>query len=127
MLLQDLICLLQLAGVNALGLYPPGLGWADAGIGYPGAYLGLLGNAGQTGAVLAASAALFGLNTLECGGKRFFLLPAVALNAFLLSEMDITGPMLALGAVLLLALLPYGKALGSLCRWGGQRLPKAFP
>ena len=117
--LQGLLCLLQLAGVNALGLYPPGLGWADAGLRYPGAYLGTLGNAGQTGAVLAAGAALGGLYLLEKGGRAFLLLPFLALDAFLLSEMDVTGPMLALCVLLLLAVLPYGKTAGGLCRWGG--------
>ena len=117
--LQGALCLLQLAGVNALGLYPPSLGWADAGLRYPGAYLGTLGNAGQTGAVLAAGASLCCLRILEKGGRRFLLLPFAALGAFLLSEMDVTGPMLALGAVLLLALPLYGKTSGSLCRWGG--------
>ncbi len=117
--LQGLLCLLQLAGVNALGLYPPGLGWADAGLRYPGAYLGTLGNAGQTGAVLAVGAALGGLYLLEKGGRAFLLLPFLALDAFLLSEMDVTGPMLALCALVLLAVLPYGKTVGGLCRWGG--------
>lgn len=117
--LQGLLCILQLAGVNALGLYPPGLGWADAGLRYPGAYLGTLGNAGQTGEVLAAGAALCLLAILEKGGKYFLLLPFAALDAFLLSEMDVTGPMLALCAVLLPALPLYGKTPGALCRWGG--------
>ena len=116
---QDLLCLLQLGGINALGLYPPGMGWADAGTRYPGAYLGTLGNAGQTGAVLAAASALMLLRTLERGGRHFLLLPVTSLSAFLLSEMDVTGPMLALTAVLLLALLPCGRTLGGLCRWGG--------
>ena len=118
MLLQDLLCLFQLGGLNVLGLYPAGLGWADAGVRYPGAYLGTLGNAGQTGAVLAAGAALGALSILEQGGKRFLLLPMVALNAFLLAEMDVAGALLALLGVLLLALIPYGKTLGGLCRWG---------
>ena len=116
--LQGILCLLQLAGVNALGLYPPGLGWADAGLRYPGAYLGALGNAGQTGAVLAAGAALCLLAILERGGRHFLLLPFAALSAFLLSEMDAAGPMLALFALTLLALPLYGKTLGGLCRWG---------
>ena len=117
--LQGILCLLQLAGVNALGLYPPGLGWADAGLRYPGAYLGALGNAGQTGALLAAGAALCSLAILERGGRYFLLLPFAALSAFLLSEMDLAGPMLALCVLLLLALPLYGKTLGGLCRWGG--------
>ncbi len=116
--LQSLLCILQLAGINALGLYPPGLGWADAGLRYPGAYLGTLGNAGQTGAVLAAGAALCLLAILEKGGKYYLLLPFAALDAILLSEMDVTGPMLALCVLALLALPLYGKTLGGLCRWG---------
>ena len=79
---------------------------------------GELEDAGQTGAVLAAGAALGALSILEHGGKRFLLLPMVALNAFLLAEMDVAGALLALLGVLLLALIPYGKTLGGLCRWG---------
>ena len=115
---QDLLCLAQLWGFDPLGLYPEGLGWADAGLRYPGAYLGTLGNAGQTGAVLAAATALMLLAMLEEGGRSFFFLPTAALNAYLLSRMDVTGPILALTAVLLLALIPFGGTLGGLCRWG---------
>ncbi len=122
LLVQDGICLLQLGGVNALGLYPPGLGWADAGLCYTGSYLGTLGNAGQTGAVLAAASAFLYLSILERGGRFFLLLPTLICNAFILAAMDVTGPMLALCLVMPAALIPYGRTLGGLFRWGGLTL-----
>ncbi len=118
-LLLDLICLAQLVGLDPLGLYPPGLGWADRELRYPGAYLGTTGNTGQTGAVLAAASALFYLSILRAGGRRFLLLPVPVLSAFLLSAMDVTGPMLALGLTMLLALPLYGDSRKRLARWGG--------
>ena len=121
-LVQDVICLLQLGGMNPLGLYPPGLGWADADLRYVGSYLGTLGNAGQTGALLAAASAFLYLNILEGGGRRFLLLPTVICSAFILAAMDVTGAILALCLVMFAALLPYGRTLGSLCRWGGLTL-----
>ena len=48
-----LICLLQLAGLNPLGLYPGDLSWADRYTGYNGAFIGLTGNADFTAAVLS--------------------------------------------------------------------------
>ena len=122
LLVQDVICLLQLGGWNVLGLYPPGLGWADADLRYAGSYLGTLGNAGQTGAVLAAASAFLYLSILERGGRFFLLLPVIICNAFILAAMDVTGPILALCLVMLAALLPYGRTLGSLFRWGGLTL-----
>ncbi len=118
-LAEGLFCLVQLRGHNLLGLYPPGMGWADAERKYSGAYLGTLGNTMQTGAVLACAAAFFFLDILHKGGNRFLLLPPAALSAYLLARMDTAGPILALTAVMLLALLPYGKTLGGLCRWCG--------
>ncbi len=115
---QDLVCLLQLAEVNALGLYPPGLGWADANLRYTGSFLGTMGNAGQTASVLAAASAFLYLSILQRGGKHVLLLPLLALNALLLAVMDVTAPILALGAVMLLSLLFYGRTLRGLCRWG---------
>ena len=48
-----LVCLLQLAGLNPLGLYPGDLSWADRYTGYNGAFIGLTGNADFTAAVLS--------------------------------------------------------------------------
>lgn len=115
-LLLDALSLLQLLGRNPLGLYPPGMGWADANLRYAGAYLGTVGNAGQTGAVLTAAAALLFLSILEKGGKRWLLLPLLLFTAWILGGMDQTAPMLALGILALLC-LPLCGSLQRLCRW----------
>ncbi len=116
LLLMELISLGQLLGFDPLGLYPPGMGWADANVRYAGAYLGTVGNAGQTGAVLTAAAALFFLLLLEEGGRRWLLLPLLLLTAWILAETELTAPLLALGAVALLSLVLCG-TLEKLCAW----------
>jgi len=57
-LLMNGIALLQLAGGNPLGLYPPGLSYADAGILYPEAFLGSIGNLNQLSAFYCLSVPL---------------------------------------------------------------------
>lgn len=116
-LAEEAICFLQLGGRNVLGLYPPGLGWADANLRYAGSYLGTLGNAGQTGTVLAAAGALFYLNILRRGGKARLLLLPLLPGTLLLGIMDVTGPMLALCAVMLLVPIPLVRTGRELCRW----------
>lgn len=115
--LNDLICCLQLGGWNPLGLYPAGLGWGDANLRYAGAYLGTVGNAGQTGAVLAAASALFFLLILRRGGRWWALLPLLLLNAGILGKMCIAAPMLALTVTALLSLPLMAGTLRTLCRW----------
>ncbi len=116
LLLMELISLLQLRGFDPLGLYPPGMGWADANVRYAGAYLGTVGNAGQTGAVLTAAAALFFLLILEEGGRKWLLLPLLLLTAWILAETELTAPLLALGVTALLSLL-LCSTLKKLCAW----------
>ena len=116
-LLTELVSLLQLGGLNVLGLYPPGMGWADANLRYPGAYLGTLGNAGQTGAVLTASSALFFLLLLWGEEeKRWFLLLPLFLGGWVLGEAELTAPLFALGLLMLMALFRCA-VLGELSAW----------
>jgi len=122
-LIMDIICLFQLGGVNVLGLYPPGLNWSDANIRYLGAYLGTLGNAGQTGAVLASASVLFFLSLLQYGKKRLLLAPALLLSILVLSLMDLTAPRLAVAVIVLISLLPYGRTPSDVCRWGVCSFP----
>ena len=117
-LLLDGFCLLQLTGRNPLGLYPPDMNWADAGIRYAGAYLGTVGNAAFTGAVLSPAAALFFLCILREGDRsRLLLLLPLLLSARVLGAMNVTAPILALEALMLLSLLPFGRSWKQLCRW----------
>ncbi len=112
----EVYSLIQLRGYDPLGLYPPGMGWADANLRYAGSYLGTVGNAGQTGAVLTAAAALFFLLILEKGGRSWFLLPLLLLTAWILSETELTAPLPALGAAAFLSLF-LCKTLEKLCAW----------
>lgn len=54
----SLVCILQFFRINALWLYPEGLTYYDAGERYSGEFLGTLGNAGFTAALLCLSAAV---------------------------------------------------------------------
>ena len=116
-LLLDGLCLLQLAGRNPLGLYPPGMRWADANVRYAGAYLGTVGNTAFTGAVLSSAAALFFLCLLREGSAALPLLLPLLLSAGVLGAMDVTAPLLALLAVMLLAPVPFVHRPDQLCRW----------
>ena len=70
-----LICFLQLLGRNPLGLYPEGLNYYDAGTAYRYEFLGTVGNADLTAAVLAVAAlALAAAIVRGTGRKRFLLL-----------------------------------------------------
>lgn len=54
-------CLLQMAGYDPLHLYPPGYGYQNANIDYAGIYLGTIGNADLTAALLCMAAAASGI------------------------------------------------------------------
>ncbi|MCF0150660.1 MAG: hypothetical protein HUJ80_04535, partial [Firmicutes bacterium] len=58
LLVQDAIALLQLFGLNPLGLYPQGYTFRDAGIRYSGSYLGTVGNADLFAAALVLGAGI---------------------------------------------------------------------
>ena len=74
MTLQSVICILQLLGKNPLNLYPGDLTYYDAGIAYSGAYLGTIGNADLTSAVLALAVPVFGTAIWKGQGRSRFLL-----------------------------------------------------
>ncbi len=114
-LLLDAVSILQLLGKNPLGLYPPGMSWYDANLRYSGAYLGTVGNAGLTGAVLAAACSLFFLLIVQRGGGfRLLILPMLP-TGWVLGRSCMDGPLLGLLAVLVLAfpvLVRDSRALG---------------
>ena len=116
-LLLDVFCLLQLRGGNPLGLYPDGLGWQDANIRYPGSYLGTVGNAGLTCAVLGVSSALFFRAILLRGEKYWLLLPVLLLSLRVVALADVSAPVLGFCAAALLSLSFCEPVLTALCRW----------
>ncbi len=112
----DLLCILQLRGRNPLGLYPAGMTWQDANILYPGSYLGTLGNAGLTAALLCTACALLLLTLLQqCRGRLPLLLPLL-LSAWVLGRSGVSAGRLALLGTMLLALPAASKTLAAFRR-----------
>jgi len=68
------ICLLQLHGLNPLNLYPAGYNYFDANVAYSGIYLGTLGNAGLTAALLCLCIPIFAVFLLRLRGPKRWLL-----------------------------------------------------
>ena len=75
-----LLCVIQLAGGNPLGLYPEGLNYYGANVDYSGAYLGTIGNVDLCAAVMCGAAGLFlmALIRLESRTRLLFLVPMCA-------------------------------------------------
>ena len=108
--LNCLVCLLQILGLNPLWLYPGDLGWADRGVGYNGAFLGLTGNADYSAAVLSLAFPLCWGAALRLK-KPGYLIPAV-LSLLVLILGETKGGLLgaACGSVLALpVMLPLEK------------------
>ena len=120
--LNCLVALLQFMGLDPLGLYPEGLGWADRHTGYNGAFIGLTGNADFAAAILSLAFPLCWTAALRLK-RPLYLIPALlSLLVLILGETKggllgaVCGSVLALPVV-----LPLGKAgrkrlrLGILC------------
>ncbi len=76
-LLLSGLCIIQLHGLNPLGLYPPGYSYMDAGNAYLGAYLGTVGNVDLLAAYYCLAIPILWIALLR-GTKRmrlFLLLP----------------------------------------------------
>jgi len=76
MTVYGLICLMQLCGLNPLNLYPAGYNYFDANTAYSGIYLGTLGNAGLTAALLCLAIPLFAVSLLRLWSRKRWLLVA---------------------------------------------------
>ena len=120
--LNCLVALLQFMGLNPLGLYPEGLGWADRHTGYNGAFIGLTGNADFAAAILSLAFPLCWTAALRLK-KPLYLIPAL-LSLLVLILGETKGGLLGAfcGSILALpVVLPLEKAgrkrlwLGILC------------
>ena len=120
--LDCLVCLLQVMGLDPLGLFPGELGWADRNVGYNGAFIGLTGNADFTAAILSLAFPLCWAAALRLK-KPLYLIPAL-LSLLVLILGETKGGLLgaACGSVLALpVVLPLGDTgrkrlwLGILC------------
>lgn len=91
--LFSILCLVQMAGFNPFGLYPDGVGYADAYIKYSGAYLGTVGNVDLVAALLCLVIPILWVAILRLSGKLRFMLfmPLVAALAVLIQMNVLAG------------------------------------
>ena len=98
------ICLLQLAGLNPLGLYPEGHNYHDAYTAYSGEYLGTIGNADLVSALLAMASALFYAAAFyEKGRARALDIALLCLTGFALFAIKVAAGILAFAVTVLAA------------------------
>ena len=95
--------ILQLLGCDPLRLYPAGVGWADAGTRYVGAYLGTVGNTNILDAILCLAIPLCAVSVLR-RRKWVYLLP-LALSLAVVAAAGGSGAAVALCAFVPAALL----------------------
>ena len=95
------LCLLQLAGLNPLGLYPEGMNYGDAYVKYSGAYLGTVGNVDLVAAVLCLAIPLLA-GSVCClrQRRRWLLLLPLALLLAVLLWMNVTAGLVGLTGLL---------------------------
>lgn len=99
------IGLLQLYGLNPLGLFPDGYDFYDANVYYSGQFWSTAGNADISAAILALAAGAFAAILIKCGGRRAaaFFAP-FALTVFSIAELNVSAAVAALFSGLALML-----------------------
>ena len=71
---NDLLAILQLAGLNPLHMYPEGMNYYDAFKLYAGQFLGTIGNVDMVSAVLSLAIPVFWIAIVKLESRRRFLL-----------------------------------------------------
>lgn len=100
--LNCVVAVIQLFGVNALGLFPADYTYYDSGVKYSGEFLGLIGNVDLFSALLCLTLpAAMGVY-IASGSRPLLLLPCMALMCFILTVCGASGGRLAFAVVLLL-------------------------
>lgn len=98
------LCLLQMAGLDPLRLYPPGYSYLDAGKAYSGAYLGTLGNADLVAAFYSLAIPILLYSLLRAPGRRrYLLLLPLGLSLWAAVAMGVSAGYLGIGAGCVLA------------------------
>jgi len=102
--LFSLLCLVQMTGLNPLGLYPVGYSYLDAGKAYSGAYLGTLGNVDLVAAFYSLVVPILLYVVLRSEGRlRFLLLLPLGLSVWAVAAMGVSAGYLGVGAGCVLA------------------------
>ena len=99
------IGLLQLFGLNPLGLFPAGYNFYDGGVYYSGQFWSTAGNADISAAILSLSAGASAAILIKCGDKHtgLFFIP-FAFTVFSIAELNVSAAVVALFAGLALML-----------------------
>ncbi len=104
-LLQSLLCAVQLQGGNPLGLYPDGVNYFDANAAYSGAYLGTVGNVDFLGTFYCLAAALLLAALLRMDSRRrWLMLLPLAAAGYVIFRMRVWSCIVGLTVGMLLAL-----------------------
>lgn len=115
------ICTLQFAGGNPLSLYPEGCNYFDAYLKYAGEFLGTVGNAGLSAALLVMAFGAFYALLLTRQRRRdriWSALPLIAVTLTLLKAQIAAGFVAMLGVLFVITPL----ALRVRCAWSIKRL-----
>ena len=84
----DILCILQLYGLNPFTLYPEGYNYFGANVDYGGAYLGTIGNVDLVAAFLCLVIPIFWIGLVRCkSDRRWLLLIPLVLSVFVLLKM----------------------------------------
>lgn len=106
----DLICILQLFGLNPFTLYPEGYNYFGADVDYYGAYLGTIGNVGLVAAFLCLAIPIFWVTFLRSREwRRWLLMIPLGLSLFVLLKMWVLAGLVGVfagGAVVLCSVAP---------------------
>ncbi|MEG1241498.1 MAG: O-antigen ligase family protein [Oscillospiraceae bacterium] len=113
-----LVAIFQLLGFDPLWLYPGDLCYYDGGIKYSSQFLGTIGNADLFSAFLCLALPLLAVVYITSDRRAYILLPAIALTAFCLFVCGVSGGVLA---ILVLALVAAPFLLKT-----GERLRRAL-
>lgn len=93
--LFSLVCILQFFKINALSLFPEGLNYYDGGVKYSGEFLGTLGNAGLTAALLCMTIPILIVYSFNANEKeRFGLIIPIIIGASVLIKSKIAAGIL---------------------------------
>lgn len=118
--LFDLLCVLQLAGLNPFQLYPAGYGYADAYTAYPDAYLGTIGNVDLVAAFLCTAIPILWIGLARLRGRaRALLLLPLSLSILVLWRISVLAGLVgvlgggALSLPIVLPLSPGGRKIVS--------------